>query len=166
MARLNWWLMPPEPDASGYRQAIADLRAGHGGPDFAPHITIGGGFEGEAARALEEVGKRAGTFLAPPIGIAGLSDSDAVHRCIYLDIRMAPELLSLHDALCRLCPPRSPSTYRPHLSLLYGRLPPDERGAIRDSLASRTFPGFTASRLALWQTGDSPWREVGAVTIA
>jgi 2'-5' RNA ligase len=130
------WLLPGEPQLSDLLRLLA---AAHGGPRFAPHLTLLGSVPG-TPEALADLGEQlAARIPAMRLATAGVSASRLWFRCLFLNVSPSAELLAARaEALHLAGMPDRPFT--PHLSLLYGDLPAETR-----SLAILGLPPMPAS---------------------
>jgi len=136
------WLLPCADDAQWLQEVIRGLAKRHGGPVFEPHITL---HVGECppgvdpARAISEI-----AALWPSLNLVARAtgESDAYYRSLYLEIaddrsdgvqlvRLRRQLVAaLQDSGVGLDHALSSYDFRPHLSLLYGKLSQPSRAAL------------------------------------
>jgi 2'-5' RNA ligase len=122
------WLMPAAgPVREGLAGVITRLAAEHGGPVFAPHVTMNGSVDAEpdaAARVLEQL-----VAGVPPfeVRLTGFGHEPEFFRSLYLRAEPSAQLTALHEAGQRAWGLGPGPPYRPHLSLLYARDLPEER---------------------------------------
>jgi 2'-5' RNA ligase len=127
------WLVPaPGPERDQLAGVIADLAADHGGPVFAPHVTLARSLDAEpdaVARVLAAV-----TAGVPPFAmrLTGIGYEPVFFRSLYLRAEPSARLTALREAAERALG-REPAP-DPHLSLLYADLPPDRKPAIAAGL--------------------------------
>ena len=133
VASCMTWLVPaPGPERDRLARVIADLAAGHGGPVFAPHVTLARSLDAEpdaVAGMLAAV-----TAGVPPFAVrlTGIGYEPVFFRALYLRAEPSARLTALRAAAERaLGLEPAPD---PHLSLLYADLPPDRKPAIAAGL--------------------------------
>lgn len=103
------------------------------------------------------------------------------YQCVLVALEPVLPLFALHESLLRAFSqtPPSPSTYFPHLSLVYGNLTPEKKDEIIKDLKSKGIvrdlaeggvevvgqEGFVASEILLVRTGGVPetWEILGRV---
>lgn len=168
--RYSLWLMPPE-DSAAYihlDDLIEEHTAAYGDtPVFPPHITVAGGLavDGETASAAA---RRLAEEHAPlDITLTRPHCSTTWFQCVYLLVEPTHHLLQLHaDALAAFN--EDGDMYVPHLSLVYGDLPLQERRQLVDGFDTTMLPlAFTAETLRLVETsgGVADWAAVDDYTL-
>lgn len=164
------WLVPAAgPVREGLAGVITRLAAEHGGPVFAPHVTMNGSVDAEpdaAARVLERL-----VAEVPPfeVTLPGFGYEPEFFRSLYLRAEPSAQLTALHEAAQRAWGLTGPP-YRPHLSLLYARdLPEERKPAIADGLGLALPVTIRVDAAEIW--GDfrdevTRWRRVARVPLA
>ena len=165
------WLVPAAgPVREGLAGVITRLAAEHGGPVFAPHVTMNGSVDAEpavAARLLERL-----VAEVPPfeVTLPGFGYEPEFFRSLYLRAEPSAQLTALHEAGQRAWGLRPGPPYRPHLSLLYARdLPGERKPAIADGLGLALPVTIRVDAAEIW--GDfrdevTRWRRVARVPLA
>jgi len=163
------WLVPAAgPVREGLAGVITRLAAEHGGPVFAPHVTMNGSVDAEpavAARLLERL-----VAEVPPfeVTLPGFGYEPEFFRALYLRAEPSAQLTALHQAGQRAWGLTGPP-YRPHLSLLYARdLPEQRKPAIADGLGLALPVTIRVDAAEIW--GDfrdevTRWRRVARVVL-
>ena len=164
------WLVPTAgPVREGLAGVITRLAAEHGGPVFAPHVTMNGSVDAEpdaAARVLEQL-----VAGVPPfeVTLPGFGYEPEFFRTLYLRAEPSAQLTALHEAGQRAWGLTGPP-YRPHLSLLYARdLPEERKPAIAGGLELALPVTIRVDAAEIW--GDfrdevTRWRRVARVPLA
>jgi len=136
------------------------LRAEHGGPSFAPHLTLLSGLTASdlAARTAE----LAATIAPIEVRVTRASWGARWFQCVYLLAARAPGLLAARSAACAALGGSPTASFLPHISLLYGELPVATRADICQRLTPLP-PGFVARELVLVNTVGpaEQWTEMG-----
>ena len=162
------WLVPAAgPARDRLAGVIARLAAEHGGPVFAPHVTLAGVGESApdaAARVLERL-----VAGVPPFEVAltGVGYEPEFFRSLYLRAEPTAILTALHEAGERAWG-LDPAPYRPHLSLLYARLPEERKPAIAGALGLAlpvTIRIDAAENWADFREDVTRWRRVARVVL-
>ena len=165
------WLVPAAgPVRDRLAGVIAGLAAEHGGPVFAPHVTMNRTVDAEpevAARVLERL-----VAGVPPceVTLSGFGHEPVFFRSLYLRAEPHATLTALHEAGQRAWGLGPGPPYRPHLSLLYARQLPEERKpAIADGLGLALPVTIRVDAAEIW--GDfrdevTRWRRVARVPLA
>jgi 2'-5' RNA ligase len=164
------WLVPAAgPVRERLAGVITRLAAEHGGPVFAPHVTMNGSVDAEpdaAARVLEQL-----VAGVPPfeVTLPGFGYEPEFFRTLYLRAEPSAQLTALHEAGQRAWSLTGPP-YRPHLSLLYARdLPEERKPAIAGGLGLVLPVTIRVDAAEIW--GDfrdevTRWRRVARVVFA
>jgi 2'-5' RNA ligase len=129
-------------------------------PVFEPHVTLLGGITGTEAGVLDAARGLAAELPPIPIRFTGADGSDEYFRCLFLTAAADPALVDAHRrARARFARLDEPP-YRPHLSLVYGELPPAERDRIGREFGRDLPRRFLARALAAVRTQGPPsaWR--------
>ncbi len=134
MTPYHLWLTPIGDPYDRLASLIKTLSDQHGGPSFAPHITLLGEIGQEKSLLSEQVQLLA-TKL-PPLAIELLPPAfeDEYFRCVYLTVKQTPELLDAYEQAQSILNANPSSSFHPHVSLLYGRFPERIKRAIIASL--------------------------------
>ena len=164
------WLVPAAgPVRERLAGVITRLAAEHGGPAFAPHVTMNGSVDAEpdaAARVLEQL-----VAGVPPfeVTLPGFGYEPEFFRSLYLRAEPSAQLTALHEAGQRAWGLTGPP-YRPHLSLLYARdLPEERKPAIAGGLGLALPVTIRVDAAEIW--GDfrdevTQWHRVARVPLA
>jgi 2'-5' RNA ligase len=156
------WLVPAGPSHDDLKRLITSLSEEYGTPDFEPHVTLVGlGVVPKATdeAIVEDVESLARTICPYGMHLHGVGITDDPFRSLFLKVDQTPEVMSAGRRgldLYRRIKKQGPSStaYFPHLSLLYGHLPPAAKKKISDDLKvrKRIDISFTVSKLQLWVT--------------
>ena len=167
------WLVPAAgPARDRLAGVIARLAAEHGGPVFAPHITMAGVVESSAEAAARMLERLVAGVPAFEVALTGVGYEPEFFRALYLRAEPTAILTALHEAgerawglgISGTGPP-----YRPHLSLLYARdLAEERKPAIADGLGLALPVTIRVDAAEVW--GDfrddvTRWRRVARVVL-
>ncbi len=167
------WLLPDDDDSVWLAERIRALAATHGAPAFEPHITLHVGQcdpHADIASALTRAARAARAGSEPRLALTAgpTGESAAYFKALFITIatatadgeplsglrrRVVEELLKTDTGALRYAPSAAASAldqalaaYRlePHLTLLYGKLPREERRRLaRDNDLRGRRIGFT-----------------------
>jgi hypothetical protein len=158
---VGFWLVPAPRDHPGLSAIIDGLARELDAPRFEPHVTLYAGargahddVEGLLARATQGVGML-------DLRVTGVGTSPELFKTLYLEFE--PDLQA--ERLCQLfrtaLTPGLDYVLRPHLSLLYKRLPETTRTALAKRFVvvgqRITFAQITAVRPG---DGDKDWSAI------
>jgi 2'-5' RNA ligase len=119
-------------DAAGeaWLSPVVDaLAAEYGRPRFEPHITLLGELSGDpeaTAAALRGVDWP----KAPMAEVTGVDWGGTYFTAIFLEVGVPEEFNGIRDGLAQALLGRAPKPYRPHASLAYGPIEPQERSRL------------------------------------
>jgi 2'-5' RNA ligase len=159
------WLKPSGAAYDVLAEAIGELARELGAPVFVPHVTLLGHLEGsesEHQRRIAALGRELRPF---PIVLTEASYSDAYFQCLFLRVQKSPAVEEAHACARRMFgqPDRG---YMPHLSLVYGVYPTDQKRAIIARLRPELRTSFDASTVYLIKAeSEDPkdWHEIAKV---
>jgi 2'-5' RNA ligase len=168
MASCMSWLVPaPGPERDRLARVIADLAAGHGGPVFAPHVTLARNLDAGPDAVAEVL--TAVTAGVPPfeVTLTGTGYEPVFFRSLYLRAEPSAQLAALRAAAEEaLGLEPAPD---PHLSLLYSDLPPDRKPAIAAGLGLALPLTIRVDAAEVWGDFRAPvprWRRLARVPLA
>jgi 2'-5' RNA ligase len=136
---------------------------------FEPHVTLLGGISLPRSLAIERTAALAGSLRPFAVRLGGAGHEAAFFRCLYLraagsGLRGARALAerTLSEGAIRR------RLFRPHLSLVYGRLAPADRRTLAKECLGEPDLTFTARRIALVRTTGHPrtWRMIASRRLA
>jgi 2'-5' RNA ligase len=160
---LSLWLMPHAEVRRQLAAWIDRLAERYRTGRFEPHLTLLGGLatgEAEAARTAEQVAAGLAPFT---VRLDGIEGRDEHFRCLYARAELDGRLRAAHEAVARAFAREPEPGFLPHLSLVYGRLLPEQKQAVAHEAGADVSLRFEAAALHLWSTEGSPvdWRELG-----
>ena len=163
------WLVPAAgPARDRLAGVIARLAAEHAAPVFAPHVTLAGVVE-SSPDAVVPVLRRLVAGVPPfEVTLTGVGHEPEFFRSLYLRAEPSAILTALHDAGERAWRLDS-APYRPHLSLLYSRLPEDGKAAIAGALGLALPMAIRIDAAEIWADflqDVTRWRRVARVPLA
>ncbi|HTQ94700.1 MAG TPA: 2'-5' RNA ligase family protein [Streptosporangiaceae bacterium] len=129
------WLVPAAgPERDRLAGVIARLAAEHAAPAFAPHVTLAGVVESPADAAAGVLGRLVAGVPPFEVRLTAVGSEPEFFRSLYLRAEPDATLTALHEAAGRAWGLEPGPPYRPHLSLLYSRLPEERKPAIAGAL--------------------------------
>jgi 2'-5' RNA ligase len=169
LGAYSLWLLPSGTARRRLARLIRRLARRCATAPFEPHLTLLGGITLPRHRAVERTRELARVLPPFPLRLEGAGQSETFFRCLFLRAAGAGLRRARARAL-RMFPsgPGSRGTrvkrgrFRPHLSLVYGRLPIAVRRQLALAIGGTTPLTFTARQIALVRTsGDhSSWRSI------
>jgi 2'-5' RNA ligase len=161
---VSLWLMPGEAVRQRLAALIEGLAARLGTLPFPPHLTLLPGIEGRAQDDVLAAGESLAAELRPlTVRLLSVEGRDEHFRCLFARAEADEPLRAAHAAAARAFDREPDPAFLPHLSLVYGTLPPVARWGLAAEVAAAVTVSFAAGRLHVWRTegpvGD--WREIG-----
>ena len=162
---VSLWLMPDGEARDRLEALIGRLAVRFETPSFPPHVTLLPGIEGRPEDDVLDATRALGATLRPfPVRLQALEGRDEPFRCLFARAAADEPLLCAHRAAARAFGRARDPEYFPHLSLVYGTLPPDVKAGLAVDLAAEAAVSFEAGSLHAWRT-EGPvveWRELGS----
>ncbi len=160
---VSLWLMPEGDARDRLARLIARLAARFSTPPFPPHVTLLPGIRGREDDLLAVSAALAAGLRPFPVRLRGVDGRDEPFRCLFVPAMRDEPLVAAHAAASSAFGREPDPAFLPHLSLVYGRLPPETKWPLARELTSAVPGSIEAARLHVWRTegpvGD--WREVG-----
>ena len=147
---------------------IARLAAEHAAPVFAPHVTLAGVVESPADAAARVLGRLVAGVPPFELRLTAVGYEPEFFRSLYLRAEPDAVLTALHEAAGRAWA-LDPAPYRPHLSLLYSRLPEERKPAIAGALGLALPVTIRIDAAEVWadfRDDVTRWRRVARVDLA
>jgi 2'-5' RNA ligase len=162
---ISLWLAPESAGRERLGRLIAELAGRLGTPPFEPHVTLLGGLTLDESQVRARCRHLARRILALPLRFRGIEGTDEYFRCLYLRVSETDDLLAAHNRAREEFGLRQELPFVPHLSLLYGHVPPATREALIAELQAQVPPGFLADRLEVVRTEGPPgdWRRLDSL---
>jgi 2'-5' RNA ligase len=162
------WLVPAAgPVRERLAGVIARLAAEHAAPVFAPHVTMAGVVESSADAAARVLGRLVAGVPAFEVRLTAVGYEPEFFRSLYLRAEPDAILTALHEAAGGAWG-LDPAPYRPHLSLLYSRLPEQRKPAIAGALGLALPVTIRIDAAEVWadfRDDVTRWRRVARVDL-
>jgi 2'-5' RNA ligase len=162
------WLVPAAgPVRDRLAGIIARLAAEHAAPVFAPHVTMAGVAESSPDAAGLVLGRLVAGVPPFDVTLTGVGSEPEFFRSLYLRAEPHVILTALHEAGERAWDLHGPP-YRPHLSLLYARLPDERKPAIAGTLGLALPVTIRIDAAEIWadfREDVTRWRRVARVPL-
>lgn len=127
MSTFGIILIPAASQLTKYNNIIHSLSKKYSTPDFEAHITILTQLEAKEKDFTTTVGQIVKDFKKIKVSFLGMNFSSTIHHCVLAQIKMSPQLLTLHNELASKLKDPDKTPYFPHMSLMYGNLTPEKR---------------------------------------
>jgi len=151
------WLEPSGKIYELLATTIAHLSQAHGGPLFAPHVTLLGDIAGQEGKLINKTKKLARALSPFDLTLTVPAFQDQYFRCLFMRVKETSTLLEAHRLARKVFHKEGAPLYVPHLSLLYGSYPRSLKEQIIGTLSTSLSMQFTASAVTLFRIeGNSP----------
>lgn len=151
------WLMPAGESYWTLATLINNLSRQFGTPLFEPHVTLLGQLEGDREDVLAKASLLATRLRSFTVRLKAPSFQADYFRSLFFKIERDESLLAARRAAERVFNlPSGEKSYWPHLSLLYGHLPPRTKEQILDRLPPPEKAAFEVRRLHVFLTEGGP----------
>jgi 2'-5' RNA ligase len=164
--------MPGEPARTFFQGLIEDLARRHDAPLFEPHVTIHVGTNhGDAAE--KALSKPALECRSIKLKALGIDHSDEFIKTLYVQFAPNRKLRELNEIIHNAAQDSSQYELKPHLSLLYKKMPAVARSELADSInapfSEVTFDALKAVRCispTQKRADVEAWRVVGTTELS
>jgi 2'-5' RNA ligase len=164
---VSLWLVPEGPPRGRLAGLIEGLAARLGTKPFAPHVTLLPGLPGPEADVLDRARVLAAELGPLTVELSGINGLDAHFRCVFFRVADSRALREAHGRAARSFGREPDPSFDPHLSLVYGTLPPELKAAVQRELSDRVPEPLAVRNLHVWRTEGSvgEWREIGSLPL-
>jgi 2'-5' RNA ligase len=130
---IAYWLIPAEPARSFFQGVIDDLARRYDAPLFEPHVTVHVGSNGADAveRALSLAAHACKLIKLKTLEI---SHSSEFIKTLFVQFGLNTDLRQLNEIIRNTAQDSSHYELKPHLSLLYKKMPAIARRELADSI--------------------------------
>ncbi len=164
---LSLWLMP-EGDARARLSGWIDRLAVRFGTErFPPHLTLLSGLLAREEAAAAALGELAAGLAPFTVRLDSVDGRDERFLCLFVRAVPGPALHAAHAAAARAFDREPEAGYLPHVSLVYGRLGPQQKVEVTREVRSDVSVRFEANRVHLWRTQGPvvDWCEIGSFAL-
>lgn len=130
---VAYWLIPAEPARSFFQRVINDLARRHDAPLFEPHVTIHVGLN-RADAAESVISEAARVCKLIKLKALEIGHSSEFIQTLFLQFALNTELRQLNEIIRNAAQDSSHYELKPHLSLLYKKVPAVVRRELADSI--------------------------------
>lgn len=148
--RYAIWLVPDAGAEQKFLSIIDGLGDRYGCPRFLPHATLLGGLGDPEQELVEKVESLAQELRAIDVTATGLAMEPYYFTSLYLKLDPSAALLLAYQKTTQAFTARA-GNFKPHVSLLYGSIPRQEKIDIGAEIHNRVPGAFRLDRLYLVQ---------------
>ncbi|MEY2398187.1 MAG: hypothetical protein QOJ00_1361 [Actinomycetota bacterium] len=139
-----------------FDEVIQRLSRVTGTAPFPPHITLLGSVTA-GSTFNDAVAQVADSTEPVPVQLTQVEHSDQVFRCVTLSAAPGHQLSEARSALLNACGGDDVVPYEPHLSVLYGALPANERQQLAHSVDLALPVSITVDALHVVDVSHDDW---------
>ena len=160
--KYSLWLMPIGEDYNKLHNIILQLSKKHNAPAFEPHVTLIGTLEGDEAGILEKTEKLAAVISQYKIELAKVEYLNQYFRCLFIKVNETSDVMNASIKANEIFNVKDDRKYMPHLSLMYGDFPPEQKEEIIKEIGQEFQSSFEISSIHLFSTAGNPekWNRV------
>jgi 2'-5' RNA ligase len=160
MKDYSLWIVPDGAFFELWRLVISDLSRRFGTPTFDPHVTLLSGIRASETGAKEKTEALASRLMPYAFEIESIGYEDYYFRSLYWKMRQTEKVMQANRLAQEVFAKNE--TYMPHLSMLYGDIPPDTKKEIIEQLPEPSEKSFTAASVSLYEIHPEikDWRRV------
>jgi len=130
---IAYWLTPAEPARSFFRSLVKDLARRYNAPLFEPHVTIYvGSNHADAVKSAISEAARANKPIK--LKAVGIGHSSEFIKTLFVQFALNVEMRQLNEIIRKAAQDSSHYDLKPHLSLLYKKMPAAARRELTDSI--------------------------------
>jgi 2'-5' RNA ligase len=126
METFDLFLIPTINQYEKYTKIINSLSKRYSTPSF-PHITLFEKIEANEKDLITQVNTITKDFNKIEVEVLGMNFANTIHQCVFAQIKMSSELLTLYNELEKTLHYSNQSIFFPHMSMVYGNLQPEEK---------------------------------------
>ncbi|CDI05525.1 2'-5' RNA ligase family protein [Candidatus Nitrosotenuis uzonensis] len=115
------WLEPSAKDKKYLQNIIYDLAKQYKAPQFTPHITLYSGINN--ARLTRKAVHDCRHITKMKVRVTGIRHSGYIWKTLYFDVGTSKKLAELNRILAKRLGNHAKYRFRPHISLIYKKLP-------------------------------------------
>lgn len=155
------WLRPFGDIAFSLKQRIRKLSEAHGSPLFEPHVTLLGGLTNSEVELVQMTNTIAISLKPFDVVLTRAGCRDTYFQSLFVYVEPSKELMNARKTAERLFGYESDEKFEPHLSLMYGNYPREQKERILNSMGREFHIRFPVDHLLLIQTGGDPsaWKK-------
>jgi 2'-5' RNA ligase len=146
---IAYWLIPAEPAQSFFQGVINALARRYDAPLFEPHVTVHVGLN-RAAAAESAISEAARACTLIKLMAREIGHSSEFIKTLFVQFALNTELRQLNETIRNIEQDSSRYELKPHLSLLYTKMPAASRRELASSIkvpfAEVTFDALKAVR--------------------
>jgi 2'-5' RNA ligase len=165
--KYSLWLVPEGIVNDRLEKTIKELSRKYNTPLFKPHVTLLGSIECSEEEILSKAGEVAGRIKSYEIKLTHTDMLDEFFRALFIRVEETQEVMGANTVARSVFDRNSGPDYMPHLSLLYGDFPEEQKKRILDETGRIYNLMFKAEHIYVYVTSGEveAWRQVGKFSL-
>jgi len=158
------WLEPSGDVAFKLQERIRKLSKQYDTPPFSPHVTLLGGIKATETELVPLANTLAASVEPFDLELTKAGCHNTYYQALFVHVKENSELKELRKNACRLFDCPADEKFMPHLSLLYGNLPREQKERILNMVGRDFYIQFPVKNIVLMQIDGEPanWKKVHA----
>jgi 2'-5' RNA ligase len=162
------WLIPEKNIFDRLQSLILKLSKRYNTPAFDPHVTLAGGLMGNEEEIIRKTILLADKIYSFNINLSSVLYMDNLQKCLFIEVSGSKELITANENTKNIFKLQKDSEFLPHLSLIYGQLPEQEKKEIVKMIGQdQSNLNFKVNKIHLFLTnGDiESWRKIKEIPL-
>jgi 2'-5' RNA ligase len=157
------WLKPTGEVRAELAGIISRLSREYSTPLFEPHVTLIGQLNGQEEELIAQTRQLAGQVRPFVVQLGEVGYLDTFYRCLFIHVQETEPVMEANAQARKVFHREADDQYMPHLSLLYGNLPPAVKEEIIRRIGRTFHRSFPVDRIHLVSTqGETKdWYQLG-----
>lgn len=168
--KYSLWLRPQGEIAFSLQQRIEKLSKKYDSPTFEPHVTLLGGLsagETELTQLTETLARSLHPF---DLILTQADVGNTFYQSVFARVKKTDEIMNARNTAKQLFSVEADEKkdHFPHLSLMYGDFPRDEKERVLNAMGREFHIRFSVSNLLLIETSGKPkdWKKIHSAEFA
>lgn len=160
-ATYSLWLEPSGDVAYRLGEYIKKLSKRYDTPLFSPHVTLLGNLSSTETELIPFTNMLASSISPFDLKLTRAGFRNSYYQSLFIHVEESSRLKEVRERACRLFDNEN-NKFMPHLSLMYGDLPKEEKERILNLIGHEFELTFTAQSISLVRTSGKPpdWRRI------
>ena len=156
------WLMPIGEVYNTLNSLILKLSRKYSTSYFKPHVTLIGSLTGSEKGIIAKTVQLASLIHPLRIELDRVEYLNKYFRCLFIKVKETDELMEANQKARKMFGRETDPKYMPHLSLMYGNLPPQTKEEIIAEIGKEISVSFDVNSIHLFSTNGEPedWYKV------
>lgn len=158
------WFLPEERINKKYQEIISGIASSYHTEEFKPHVTLIKNLELKEKDVLSFTNELTKWLKPIKTKLMEFECSDRKYKSLYITVLKTQELLKAHNKANQIFGHKEES-FMPHLSIVYGELPLNDKSNIIKNLKPLNKEFFMLDKLVVYDVTEENadlWKEIGS----